>query len=366
MSYQTQRWHEVVILNWPPLRKAGSRVAGNLVDRASGTTPLPNQKIQILQFSRFTFLLICEIGLGMRIMKLNKLDARSAGLAGLFLAALSAGRVDATPAQFVIDSTQSRITVTGNVLGNALTEQGPGSLSSTFSGTINADISGSGIQFTGGSSLTANTNGVWAPGPGGGAGTAPADYAGQAVTLIGTLKGALRNVLLDVTSSSLSITNGQFDASSLIFAFPTNSNSTFDYDAGFLGHDGLAMTGLATNKIGSAGLLSGASGTQTLTIQTDTQFQFTKVSGSIRLTGMLVAKQAVTPAQLTISSIQVQGQTVTLHVQGALPTALVQVSTNVPAAQPWKPQPATRTDDSNGAVFTFPTSGPRAFYEIAQ
>jgi hypothetical protein len=42
-----------------------------------------------------------------------------------------------------------------------LQEQGPGSLTSSFSGKILADLTGTGIQFTGGSAIAAETNGVW-------------------------------------------------------------------------------------------------------------------------------------------------------------------------------------------------------------
>jgi hypothetical protein len=279
-----------------------------------------------------------------------------------FAMALSSAELGAAPTQFTVDPTKSEISVAGTVLGTKLQEQGPGSLVSTFSGTILANVSETGIQFPGGSAVTGNTNGVWKPGVGGAAGSAPADYGAQANTLLGSVKGALRNLLLDVTSSLLPLTNGQFDASSLVFSFPTNAMSSFDYDAGpILGAKGVMLTGLSTNKILNGATLTSTGGVQTLTIQVDAAFQLTTgVSDSVRLTGMLVATQG---GQLSISSIQVQAQTVTLHVQGASTNASLLASTDLKA---WSMQSASRTDDSNGAVFTFPVAGSYSFYRVTQ
>ena len=274
--------------------------------------------------------------------------------------ALSGGGLGAAPVQFTIDPAKSQISLGGTVLGNPLQEQGPGSLSSTFSGTILANVSTTGIQFTGGSALAALTNGVWKPGLGGASGSAPADYGGKASTLLGTLTGALRNLLLDVTSGVLPISSGQFDASALVFAFPTNSSATFDYDAGLLGAKGIVLSGLSTNKIVNGATLGSTGVVQTLTIKIDTEFVLNSSLGTIRLTGTLIATQSALP---TLTSIQVQGQTVTLRGQQIAPAAALQSSTDLKA---WSIQPATRSDDSNGAVFTLSTNGARAFYRVTQ
>jgi hypothetical protein len=100
---------------------------------------------------------------------------------------------------------------------------------------------------------------------------------------------------------------------------------------------------------------------QTLTILVDAVFPLTTgLSDSVRLTGQLVATQG---AELAISSIQVQAQTVTLHVQGASTNASLQASTNLKA---WSGQAAVRMDDSSGAVFTFQASGNSSFYRVTQ
>jgi hypothetical protein len=297
---------------------------------------------------------------------INKPSLRRGDLGVLVLAAaFFSAKLHAAPVQFIIDPSKSSVALSGYV-GSAttpLTEQGPGSLTTSYSGTIVADVGSAGIQFTGGSTITAQTNGVWNPGVGGKGASAPADYGGQATLLGLPVKGALRNLVLDVTTGVLPVANGQFDASPLVFGFLNNSTASFDYDAGvFLGTGAIALSGDSTNKIGSIGTFSTVGGVPTLSIQIDTTFAFNKlVSGSLHLTGNLVATQgASTPS---ITSIQVQAQNVTLNVQGASPTASVQASSDLRA---WNPQAATRTDNSSGAAFTFPASGPRGYYQVKQ
>lgn len=278
---------------------------------------------------------------------------------------LLGARLIAAPVQFTVDPAQSHIALSGNAVGSTLSEQGPGSLSTTFSGTLVADVTGNTIQFTGGSALAAQTNGVWKPGAGGSSGSAPADYGAQATTFIGSIKGALRNLLLDATSSVLPISNGQFDASALIFSFPTNSTASFDYDAGFLGSDGIALSGYSTNKIVNGATLDA---TGKLTIQIDTEFKFGAITDNdslVHLIGQLVATSGgggVTNS-FTITSIAVQNQTVTLHVQGAKAGAALQGTTDFKS---WNPQNATRSDDGTGAVFTFPAAGAADFFRVSQ
>ena len=284
-------------------------------------------------------------------------------LSGVLIVGIALTRAEAAPVEFTIDPAQSSITLAGNVVGTKLQEQAPGSLTTTFFGKIVGDVSGTTIQFPGGSAIAANTNGVWEPGPGGASGSAPGDYAGQASILFGTVKGALRNLLLDMTSGSLTMTNGQFDASALVFKFPTNSVASFDYDAGFIGHDGIPLTGYSTNKIVNGATLTTVGSVQTLSIQIDTLFTFTAVKendSSVRLTGQLIATQTTGPS---ITAIEINGQTVTIRVQGAAQNATVQVSHDLKS---WAAETATRSDDASGTVFTLPASGNASFYFVAQ
>jgi hypothetical protein len=84
-------------------------------------------------------------------------------LSACMISATSATASTVTPVEFTLDESQSKITLSGTVLGNPVTEQAPGSLTTTFYGKIVADVTSTAIQFTGGSTLTARTNGVWKP-----------------------------------------------------------------------------------------------------------------------------------------------------------------------------------------------------------
>src|SRR4051794_36431308 len=54
---------------------------------------------------------------------------------------------------FTLDPEQSLITISGTVVGGAITNQGPGSLTTKFGGTIRLTVSGDSLQFTGQSRL---------------------------------------------------------------------------------------------------------------------------------------------------------------------------------------------------------------------
>ncbi len=142
----------------------------------------------------------------------------------------------AAPTVFNLVSNQSEITLSGTVIQSAIQEQAPGSMTTHFTGTINADVTGTTIQFTGGGLIVAETNGSWQPLPGGGSGSAPACYGGKGTISLGffsvTAVGAVRNVELSLLSPSLNKTNGSFVSDGLLFAFPTNSTAAFDYNAG--------------------------------------------------------------------------------------------------------------------------------------
>ncbi|MFO1501818.1 MAG: hypothetical protein U1G07_26155 [Verrucomicrobiota bacterium] len=285
-------------------------------------------------------------------------------LSVLFVAAC--GRiVSAAPVEFVIDESKSSITLSGTAAGFSLQEQGPGSLVTRFYGSIKADLSAASIQFTGGSTLTARTNGVWSPGPNGDAGTAPADYAAKAnAGFFGTIQGALRNIVLDLTSGPLPINNGQFDAAALVFGFPNNSTASFDYSAGFLGKDGIALTGLSTNKIVNGATVAGTPAT--LTIQVDTEFKFKAVSegdSTVHLTGTLVATQQNSQEQFLITSIEIKEQQVVLHLSGAGAEPRLESSANLST---WTPRTPAKTTDANGTVLTLPLGGTLEFYRASK
>ena len=61
----------------------------------------------------------------------------------------------AAPMVFTVDSTQSQISLSGLIANYPMTSQSAGSLTTTYSGNLNATVSGSTIQFTGSSMITA-------------------------------------------------------------------------------------------------------------------------------------------------------------------------------------------------------------------
>src|SRR6516164_3875458 len=89
---------------------------------------------------------------------------------------LTGGGLTAANSQvFTLETNLSSVTISGTVMGASITEQGPGSLTASVGGTIQASLAGNTIQFTGRSQILVETNGNWQPAADGTAGSAPAD-----------------------------------------------------------------------------------------------------------------------------------------------------------------------------------------------
>ena len=251
----------------------------------------------------------------LKVMKNSRV--RLTLLAIVFLATLSQPfRALAAPVVFNLDPAKSSITLSGSVLNNALKEQGPRSLTTSFSGTIAADVTGSTIQFIGGSMIDAQTNGNWQPQANGAAGSALADYGATAATPFATAFAAARNLLVDVFSGPLPITSGTFDSSKLAFGFPTNATSIIDYRVtGLLPVSGSkALLGLSTNRITTVATLTNTPAGETLTLPVDADFFLSLLSNDdtiINLKGQLVATRSTIQGPV-FSSIVVSNQIVTL------------------------------------------------------
>jgi hypothetical protein len=284
------------------------------------------------------------------------------GLA-LLAAALGTTSLKATTLQFNIDQSVSKLTLSGSILGNPIEEQGPGSLTSSISGRLITFESLDGIQFIGGSVVVANPTGNWKPGPNGTPGSGSAAYGAQAETVIGVIKGALRNMLMDVTSPVLPFGNEVFDASDMVFSFRSDTSPSFDYDAGPLGLSTIPLSLMSTNEIVNGGSLTLSGGLQKLTINIDTQFVLSAVMEGdtiVRLKGQLVAVQADVP---TLTSLGVANATVLIRVQEAGQTCALEVSSDL---KHWDPQPATRIEDTHGVGLSFPTAGTMQFFRLAK
>jgi hypothetical protein len=296
-------------------------------------------------------------------MKFKNLFPLTVGIFSFGAALFLSGWVQAAPEVFTIDSSQSQVTLSGAVAGFTLSAQGAGSLTTTYSGSINADISGSTIQFTGSSAIAAETNGVWQPAVGGASGSAAADYGGQ-VSVYGVFTGygAARNIVLDLTSPLLTVTDTNFDSTTLVFSFATNSSSSFDYNAVFESGSFL-LAGDSTNTVADGASLTTDGTAQKLTIQFNTQFSFSVASPDdtpLTLTGQIVATNSfVVP--FMINSITLTNQSVVLTVANATMQSQLQSSTNLTG---WSPASATVSTNAGTTTFTAPMSGPKMYFRV--
>ena len=111
-----------------------------------------------------------------------------------------------TAVTFTIDPSLSSIVVSGSIGTSSLIEQGAGSLSAHYAGTLNADVTTGSIQFLS-ANVTPQTTGPWQPGD------AVANYAGTIDVFGTTAQVAVRNLVLDVSSSEADLgAGGSFHA----------------------------------------------------------------------------------------------------------------------------------------------------------
>jgi hypothetical protein len=225
-------------------------------------------------------------------------------------------------------------------MGMTIAEQGPGSLTTILSGSVNAEVTPTTIRFTGASLLDALPNGSWQPLPEGGAGEAPADFGAKTESpLFGTIQAAVRDVILDLQSDALPLQDMAFDASQIQFISPTNSAGAFDYRAGLLAGR-KSVSGVSTNKVASGATLTASDGIQTLTLMIDTQFPFTAFfpnDSMVSFTGKIVATRPLespAPAPLELQSITLGNNQFILRVKG-VPATTDRVESS-PDLQRWQ------------------------------
>lgn len=170
--------------------------------------------------------------------------------------------VSAEVKTFVIDPSQSSLAIVdGEVAGVAALRQGDDSWTTSYSGTIAADVSGGSISFRGGSIISANNSGQWAPAVGGVAGTAPANYGVQTqVNAFGAPNPtALRNLVFDMAGAPIALVGESFPPDTLEFSFPANSTATADYTWAVpfsRGRGTGQFSGKSINTVGLAAALS--------------------------------------------------------------------------------------------------------------
>jgi Putative Ig domain/FG-GAP repeat len=219
------------------------------------------------------------------------------------LDALESRDVPATHIDFVVDPSQSSLTLSGNVAGVDIKQQGAGSLTSSYSGTLAADVDFNAntidISSTG-TNLDAAVSGNWKPNVGGGSGTGPADYGGKVhITVIpfileGDVFVAIRNTLANMSTSGAVPLNGTgaartFDSTQALAII----GGTADYDA-----NSLAQGSGTSDMSGNSGINASA-----------TASSLTDLGGG--------SFQLFVPVDLTINTT-VSGQPATLHMVGQM------------------------------------------------
>lgn len=223
--------------------------------------------------------------------------ARAGGLLAGGLGIVLAGATGLAADTFIVDSNQSQITLSGNVLGADLEEQAAGSLTTHYQGTLVAEVGADTIQFAGQSLVTAMDNGSWEPTATAGDGSEPANYGAKASAFASSGVAALRNLEFDVTSASIVVANGQFDSRDLIFTVPADSPCSLAYRVkGALASSGVvAVAGQHVTGEDAGASLAIVGDQQVLTIPIHHQLFFS-LTGShdttITLTGQLVATRS--------------------------------------------------------------------------
>jgi hypothetical protein len=229
-------------------------------------------------------------------MRLQKLAAIVALIAIGMLAAAS----PAVPAAFTINSGSSSLVLGGTFAGVPVLQQTPGSLVTSYSGTINTDLTATTIQFTSAGADAALQPQNQQPEPGGLPGSDPADYGIQVNTGITTVNGAIRDFLLNLTSGALTLTGGTaFQTSGVTVSI---SDGALDYNGGGALFGGIDMSGESSGNGTGAGLLQTVGITQTLTLPINVDFTFSVIAtddSELNLLGTLVATRIIPePASL--------------------------------------------------------------------
>lgn len=228
---------------------------------------------------------------------------KSIAILGTALAAttLIASAAQAAAIQFNVVQASSSLTINGTVANGPLSQQTPGSLSTSYTGTVNADLTGNVITFTGGSSIDAVSQAVnQQPGANGLPGSAPADYGFSAsLGLFGTAFVAARGVNFDVTSGGLTVTAGAIAGGTTL----TFNNADVDYNANVtFGREELDGTTGANAAVGATLVTVG--NLQTLTIPISAIYNASLVTSgdtTLNVAGTIVATRTIVPEPTTLT-----------------------------------------------------------------
>ena len=232
--------------------------------------------------------------------------------------------------QFTIDSAQTQVTMSGTAAELTIAEQGPGSLTTSFEGNVVAEVNDDSLRFVGGGRIEGVTNGDWSPMAFGETGTEPANFGARAGSGLISGTGALRDLLLDLESeTAVPLNQGEFNADGLLFQFPEDAPSAFDYRVTvfFSTESGRELlAGYATNQITTAGTLTTQGNTQVLHIPIEASIVFELLNpadSTLTITGQLRATRELEPTQgIVIGPIRVEDQTLNFEWTGATQVAV--------------------------------------------
>ena len=241
-------------------------------------------------------------------------------LAMVPLLAVASAAQAGTLVSFTLDPGQSSISVEGDYEGIPFGEQGAGSMTTSYSGTVDVDLDNLGsptaITFLS-AAADAAVSGNWMPeaegGTPGSPNSGPADY-GLYIDLgaAGEVWGALRDLLLDGAGGPLAISGGAFPSTQTL----TVTTGFFDYNVDSPLGDEAARDDLAGAFVSNAaadGALSIVGSDATLTMPVDVTIAAD--TATVRLYGTLVG-MAVVPEPSTLVMLLVGGATVLAFIAG--------------------------------------------------
>jgi hypothetical protein len=273
---------------------------------------------------------------------------------------------------FTIDQARSSLAISGTFAGIAIEPQEPGSLVTSYTGTIEADVTGSEIVLTGGSIIAALTNGNWEPAAGGIPGVAPANYGGEVANFLVSGLAALREVRFDVTSGVLPVNGGEFNAQEVVFNFIPAATSVIDYTYsitfGSSGNGSQALVGTSMNITPTNGTLVAQGDETVLTIPVDIAGSLTVLNPNdvqYRFRGQLVGRAAASlPVQID-SFRMTPGQLHFMITTTTDQSYTILGSTN-PIDWPEIIDQFTATNSLSERIVTLPSPLPRQYFRVRQ
>jgi len=213
----------------------------------------------------------------------------------------------AAQVSYTIDPLQSTLTLLGNLSNSTAQQQGAGSLSTSFSGSVVADRTGNTILFpaNGGSAINALNSGSWRPDDNGFDDTDLANYGRQAPWEISpniTVFEAIRGLVIDLWDDNFGVpatiaANGTFNSNSFFLHLDDGaSDLLIGNSPGIVSHVNKETSNSNNNGLSSV-TLDGT--TEKLTLKFSTGGIGYSIStpgdSSFSFTGTIVATRTVIP-----------------------------------------------------------------------